>query len=249
VTAHELDEASMIDALEAYMASFAGYGGLRAPLWFVGMEEGGGRDVEELTRRVETWDARGRQRLEDLADYHRAIGMSHHFEAPFPLQRTWGPLARVLQAALGASTDHPALRRVQTTQLGAHGGGAALLELLPLPAPDTESWPYAALATNLPALRDRAAYRTTYEPARLAMLRGLIREGGPRAVVCYGLGYRDAWTALAGAPLRPVTIAERRCYVGEGAGPMFLAVPHPVAHGGTNRFWEAVGSVVATGTS
>ncbi len=235
----------MIDALQAYMASFAGYGDLRAPLWFVGMEEGGGRDVDELARRVDAWDVRGRQRLEDLAGYHRAIGMSRHFAAPFPLQRTWGPLARVLQASRGASTALSELRHVQATQLGAHGGGAALLELLPLPAPNTNTWPYAALAKHVPALRDRAAYRTTYQPERLAMLRALMREGRPRAVICYGLGYWESWTALAGAPLRPITIGERACYVGETSGSMLLAVPHPVAHGGTNYFWEAVGAVVA----
>lgn len=235
----------MIDALQAYMASFAGYGDLRAPLWFVGMEEGGGRNVEELMRRVDAWDARGRRRLEDLAGYHRAIGMPRHFEAPYPLQRTWGPLARVLQASQSASTDLSVLRQVQATQLGAHGGGAALLELLPLPAPNTNTWPYAALAKDLPALRDRATYRTTYQPARRAMLRALIREGRPRVVICYGLGYLESWTALAGAPLRQITIAERACYVGDVSGSMLLAVPHPVAHGGTARFWEAVGSTMA----
>lgn len=235
----------MIDALQAYMASFAGYGDLRAPLWFVGMEEGGGRDVDELVRRVDTWVARGRRRLEDLAGYHRAIGMPRHFEAPYPLQRTWGPLARVLQASQSASTDLSALRQVQATQLGAHGGGAVLLELLPLPAPNTNTWPYAALAKDVPALLDRATYRTTYQPARLAMLRALIQEGCPRAVICYGLGYLESWTALAGAPLRPITVAERACYVGEVTGSMLLAVPHPVAHGGTARFWDAVGSAVA----
>jgi hypothetical protein len=234
----------MIDALQAYMASFAGYGDLRAPLWFVGMEEGGGRDVDELARRVDAWEGRGRRRLEDLAGYHRAIGMSRHFEAPFPLQRTWGPLARVLQASRRASTDLSELRHVQATQLGAHGGGAALLELLPLPAPNTNTWPYAALGKHVPALRNRATYRTTYEPARLAMLRALIEEGRPRAVICYGLGYRESWTALAGAPLQPISIGERACYVGEVPGSMLLAVPHPVAHGGTARFWEAVGSAV-----
>ena len=236
----------MIDALQAYMASFAGYGDLRAPLWFVGMEEGGGRDVDELGRRVDAWVARGRRRLEDLAGYHRAIGMSRHFEVPYPLQRTWGPLARVLQASHGASTDLSVLRQVQTTQLGAHGGGAALLEFLPLPAPNTNTWPYTALAMHMPALRDRATYRTTYEPARLAMLRALIQEGRPHTVICYGLGYRDSWAALAGAPLRQISIGERVCYVGEVSGSLLLAVPHPVAHGGTTRFWEAVGSTVAT---
>ena len=238
----------MIDALPEYIAQFAGYGDLRAPLWFVGMEEGGGRDVAELTKRVGAWVARGRRPLEDLASYHRAIGVPRYFDPPFPLQRTWGPLARALQAWRQGPTDVPTLRRVQATELGAPGGGGALLELLPLPAAGTSVWPYAALATELPALADRGRYRAAYEPPRVRMLRALIEEGAPQAVLCYGLGYRDAWTALAGGPMVALTIEGRTCYVSNTAAPLFLAVPHPVAHGSTSRFWAAVGASVRART-
>ena len=239
----------MIASLDEYMAHFAGYGDLRAPLWFVGMEEGGGRDVAELAHRVGSWVARGRHRLEDLATYHRAIGLARHVDPPFPLQRTWGPLARVLQAWRAESTDVPALRRVQAADLGAHGGSGALLELMPLPATGTSAWPYASLARDIPALLDRAQYRSAYEAARVRMLRALIDEGQPRAVICYGLGDREAWTGLAGAPLHATTIDGRTCYASKTRAPLFLAVPHPVAHGSTSRFWEAVGASVRARTA
>ncbi len=238
----------MIESLQAYIAHFAGYGDLRAPLWFVGMEEGGGRDVAELTRRVETWSSRGRSPLEDLASYHHAIGLSRHFEQPFPLQRTWAPLIRVLQVWRHAPMDHATLRRVQMTELGAHGGAATLLELLPLPANNTQAWPYGSLAEYIPALADRLQYRQAYEAERLTMLRALMRKGAPRAVVCYGLSYLGAWTELAGTQLQAIDVEGRKCYAGDGEVCPVIAVPHPVAHGTSSRFWEGLGLMLRART-
>ncbi len=243
-----MEPALMIESLHAYIANFAGYGGLRAPLWFVGMEEGGGRDVEELTRRVDTWSSRGRAPLEDLASYHRAIGLARHFEPPVPLQRTWAPLIRVLQAWRGAPVEHETLRHVQATELGAHGGPATLLELLPLPANNTQAWPYGSLAESIPALADRLQYRAAYEAERLAMVRTLIRTGAPRAVVCYGLSYLDAWTELAGTELHAIDVEGRRCYAGDGEVCPVIAVPHPVSHGTSSRCWEGLGLMLRART-
>jgi hypothetical protein len=234
----------MIHDLQSYMTRFAGYGALRAPIWFVGLEEGGGRDVTELRTRVETWARRGSEPLEDLASYHRAIGFSRHFDPPYPLQRTWAPLVRILQAWRGAATDVATLRQVQATELGAHGGAASLLELLPLPASGVNAWPYASLASDIPALADRARYRSTYEPARITMLRGLIETGAPQVVVCYGLSYRAAWQSLAGVPLHPLPVLDRTCFAGSGATRQLIAVPHPVAHGNSSRFWEKLGEML-----
>ncbi len=55
-------------SLEEFMMHFAGYGNLAAPIWFIGMEEGGGADVAELQRRVDAWRTRGSRTLEDLAE-------------------------------------------------------------------------------------------------------------------------------------------------------------------------------------
>ena len=38
--------------LESYIHNFYGYGNPRAPYWFIGMEEGGGEDIQNIERRV-----------------------------------------------------------------------------------------------------------------------------------------------------------------------------------------------------
>lgn len=147
-------------ALNDFMRDFAGYGHRSAPLWFVGMEEGGGRDIAELQRRVATWDARGRRPLENLAEFHHAIGEARYFSVPFPLQPTWAALGRILQSWRGALADIPSLQRVQATSLGSEDDLASLVELLPLPSPTVHSWPYAALAEEHPCLVDRKRYQS-----------------------------------------------------------------------------------------
>ncbi len=231
-----------MNALDDFIRDFAGYGHIGAPLWFVGMEEGGGRGVSELQRRVEAWAKRGRRNLEDLAEYHHAIEEARYFRAPYPLQRTWASLGRILQAWRGEPTDTPSLQLVQTTLLGSKDGVASLLELLPLPSPTVQSWPYAALVAEHPLLADRKQYVSAYVSARINMLRDLVREAKPRVVVFYGLAYLKHWLAIADQPLKPTQIDGRSCYVGQSDSPYFIAVPHPAARGMTNSFWESMGT-------
>jgi hypothetical protein len=47
--------------LQEFMSNFYGYGNYAAPYWFIGMEEGGGDTIEEITRRLTVWDQRGRR--------------------------------------------------------------------------------------------------------------------------------------------------------------------------------------------
>ena len=231
-----------MNALNDFMRDFAGYGHLPAPLWFVGMEEGGGSNVAELQRRVETWEARGRRPLEDLAEFHHAIGEAKYFREPYPLQPTWASLARILQSWHGAAADVPSLQQVQATSLGSKDGLASLVELLPLPSPSVRSWPYATLADEHPSLVDRKRYVSAHLSARIGMLRGLVREAHPRAVVFYGLGYLKHWSAISDETLSPAQIEAKLCYMGAKRSPYSIVVPHPAARGMPKRFWHAVGA-------
>jgi hypothetical protein len=231
-----------VQSLDDFVSQFAGYGHLHAPLWFIGMEEGGGRDVDELQRRIATWKTRGSRTLEDLGEFHHAVGEPRYFVPPHPLQPTWGPLCRTLQAWRGAPTDVESLKHVQATELGAQNGAATLLELLPLPAASTSAWPYASLASEHPLLADRAGYAASYAKPRIQLIRTLIDQGKPAAVVFYGLRYLAEWCTIAGRTLQATTIAERDCFLGSNGIATFIAVPHPVARGLKNEFWAAIGT-------
>jgi hypothetical protein len=227
--------------LDDFMVRFAGYGNKSAPLWFVGLEEGGGQTVEELATRVNAWSARGGHALEDLADYHRAIGQAKYFDPPYPLQRTWASLCRVRQAWLDQPTDVATLKIIQSRELGRSHGGSNLVELMPLPATSVNHWPYTSLVADHPMLIDRDTYRRTYAPRREALIRELVQSGHAQAVVFYGQR-PGSWSAIAGTPLQEIAVSDRRSYASASRGIYFIAVPHPASHGLTSAFWSAVGS-------
>lgn len=239
-----------MNGLDAFIADFAGYGNPSAAIWFVGMEEGSGKGVPELARRVDAWSIRGRRPLEDLAAYHRAIDLGQqHFNKPVALQRTWGPLLRALLAWRGTEITLDEMRATQADDLGSERGDSSLIELLPLPSPGTKVWPYESLAPQIAALQNRATYAAAFTSPRIEMLRGLIRKAEPRAVVLYGLRYMNEWTAIVGSALERGEMEGRPWFSTRVGGTSYAAVPHPVAHGTTSRYWEMVGRRLREGTS
>lgn len=201
--------------LAAFMRGFFGYGHYAAPLWFIGMEEGGGRSEEELARRLSAWRERGSPELDDLAAFHQAIGGDH---AKF--QTTWRRLARVAIAATGADMS-PA--EYQSQRLGRANGGTALLELMPLPARSSKDWPYAQWSADA-RLRSRESYVATIQPLRVAALRERIAAHRPRAIVFYGTSCASAWNAIAAGLDVPHAIMK-----------------HPAARGVDNKWFDGIG--------
>jgi hypothetical protein len=88
-------------ALNEFCENFYGYGEAHAPHWFISMEEGGGNSPEEVAARIGVWKVRGATELEDLGEYHRAIGVDKWFTSHPPIQKTWYASIRILLVLLG----------------------------------------------------------------------------------------------------------------------------------------------------
>src|SRR5260370_696094 len=65
----ELNDSTLWD----YMTGFYGTGDYSAPTWFIGIEEGGGEDIDEIIGRCAVWEDRGRRELDDLFLFHTAV--------------------------------------------------------------------------------------------------------------------------------------------------------------------------------
>jgi hypothetical protein len=167
--------------LRRYMAGFFGYGHFDAPVWFIGAEEGGGADAEEIARRMQAWHDRGGHLLEDLQAFHEQAMI------PFPrsLQPTWRPLMIAALIARNESVTDAVLQRFQNVELGSFGGQTCLLERLPLPKRSATQWPYNEWST-VAELKTRALYQRTTEPARVRRILGFVRDHRPSVVVFYG---------------------------------------------------------------
>ena len=99
------------ELLHAFIKRYYGYGNFNAKYWFVGMEEGGGSEFAEIWTRINIWRERGSRELEDVAEYHNAIGITHLFNERPRLQPTWNKLIRVLLNAEGLKADAESVTR------------------------------------------------------------------------------------------------------------------------------------------
>lgn len=226
--------------LAAFMRDFYGYGNLAAPLWFVGMEEGGGGRVEEIEARLQAWHERGRKQVEDVADYHVHFGISHLFLPPKPpIQMTWGKLIRATLAGNGRAVSNEDIRAYQAKGWGRTGGTTCLLELLPLPSPGTGRWLYGQ-HSKIDFLRTRETYRNEVSMNRVETIRELTKKFQPRAIVFYGKGYQEYWEQISGKDVswRPWGEGFRA----NSAGTAFFSMPHPTSRGVTNKLFDDLGA-------
>ena len=91
------------DLLTAFCEQFYGYGDLSAPVWFIGMEEGGGATHQEVIHRLSAWHELGRPPTAEVHDFHARIDLGNHFDlnGPVESQSTWRQLIRTMLVGTG----------------------------------------------------------------------------------------------------------------------------------------------------
>lgn len=226
--------------LEAFINGFYGYGNYQAPYWFIGMEEAGGATEQEIARQLEIWDAWGRDELLDVVEYARAMGITSWYGDKPALQRTWRNLIRVLLTAKGQTSDNEVMRRYQKTAWGTKNGETCLLELLPLPAPSIAHWIYGQIST-LPYLATRESYRQYVVDSRVSHLQEMVARYQPKAVICYGAGYRSYWKKIAKAEPWKYSIEGVNYAVSNST--LFIITEHPTRS--TNEHFKNIGKFIA----
>jgi len=218
------------------MENFAGYGNPAAPYWYVGMEEGGDREGEFISKRLDAWDVRGGSAFEDLMEYHRVTDLGSFFHLQPKLQTTWKQLIRITLVAERRPFDTDAIREYQALKLGRRNGETALLELFSLPVSALACWPYDKLS-NLPNLQTRELYRRTLAPRRVQMIKNLIDQHVPEFVVMYGTTYLTYWEQIHGGTFLP----DGNFLRGRRGSTEMILIRHPAARGSSNLYFEEVG--------
>lgn len=227
--------------LECFIRQFFGYGSYTALTWFVGMEEGGGYAEAEIARRLEVWNQRSKHELEDLEQFHNALGITRYFEANAALQTTWAKLIRTQLAEAITPVTLSAIREFQRSTWGRWYGGTCLLELMPLPSRNLSSWPYNQLS-RLVYLQSRDVYFNTVVDQRIETIQQRIRQYRPDSVVFYGMQYREWWERIAGEPL--VSLPNAGMLWGENEDTNFLVLKHPAMVGSTNAYFDQAGEML-----
>lgn len=224
--------------LVRWMENRIGYGGLGASGWFLGVEESCHCE-QELDVRM-----RGGT-LEDLEkSLLRMKDCYPHLLIDEPdLQPTWRPLMRAwIVASKAKEPTQLELRRYQREEWGRAGANHLLTELLPLPAPTTNSWPYVARFGI-----SRSEYQAEWLPRRISSLRTLWNASRvvPRVAVAYG---KMQWPAfrkvfdLSESEGRPIQTGEAAQAIGYRRDRIgIILTEHPQSHGLRDSYWNAVG--------
>lgn len=228
-----------------FATNFYGYGDDKAPLWFVGLEEGGGNDLSKVQARLLEWQRRGGHELEDLKEFHEAIGVRNWFGNSPKIQTTWGKYIRLLLSARnGAPASDDDVRGLQTSGFGQYGSRTCLIELLPLPSPSIDDWNYEA-TEDLLWLESRKKYRQHHLPHRAKQIARKIKDKQPKVVVFAARKFEKPkiWSHFEGFPAleRDVVRGLASASLGETR---LIVIRHPASRGVTNEYFEKVGEWV-----
>lgn len=242
-----MDEQSGLNEplLAEFISTFYGYGNYQGKYWFIGMEEGGGNTLADIQRRLAVWEQRGRHELEDVAEYHLALGLDKYFTRPTIAQPTWNKLIRMVLSIKLADVSLGQVKKYQREALGRWQNETCLLELLPLPSPSTGKWLYSA-STSVPGLQSRDAYRNYYARRRAEHLRQRISEHQPSSVVFYSgdSRYLQWWRAIAEVDFEVREIEGTPFHLGVNSHTRYLIVHHPTSYGITNHYFHRLGRLL-----
>lgn len=220
--------------LNNYLTSFFGYGRWTAPIWFVGIEEAGGRTECEVERRLSLWNHRGSKELEDAPVFYPESGNNRWHGDEAELQTTWKQLIRLLLLSRNERDDKATMLAYQREQLGALAGDTCLAELLPLPSPDTKTWNYRDWS-DLPHLISRQKYLTAMLRPRTDALQKKCAAIRPKVVIFYGLELADStsllphWSRIAGGWFDQAIAEEKILLSRRNAHTVFFVTRHPAS--------------------
>jgi hypothetical protein len=225
--------------IDEFASGFFGYGDLEAPLWFIGMEEGGGNSAGDVTNRIRIWQKRGCMPLEDVAQYHDSL-LEDGFGS-ITKQNTWSALSRIQLAYEKSATSGSAVRNQWQKNLGRWGSATCILELNPLPSPGIKKWRYPEF-TDLPFLANRVAYNARYRANRIASIKDMLAQSSPRAIIFYGKKYEAFWAQIADVTFEK-ELLHSRAVKGDTT---FISMHHPNARvsGKTSEYLESLGSML-----
>lgn len=247
--------------LEEFMHSFYGYGNLKSKIWFIGMEEGGGNDIEEVAARLKCWENLGKPTLMDVAEFHNKLAEAHNpsiskyfSDKNIRYQRTWGGLIKMIYSSqnnLNANTEDR--KNYQALKFARISSAECLLELYPLPSPGLNRFNYNGWS-RIPYLKSRKDYKDFLRNTRTEKIKSLIASYKPSVVVFYSSSqeYLNAWSDIS-----HINFGEISADIVEGTSgkkliiksaktdaTLYIVTHHPVYRNLNSSYFERVGALI-----
>lgn len=238
-------KAQEIENIEEYIKKFYGFGSWeKSSIWYIGIEEKGGDTLEDVNNRIKNWVTL-KTDLIDNEEHQRAIGNSYLYTKG-NLQSTWRPLIRLRQGYLGRPIDKESVKKIQQYNWGHLDSDNLLLELLPLPSPNNDTWKYKDWS-NIDYLQSREKYEDYIAGERIEYIKSKIQIHNPELVVFYTTSkdYHKYWEQLIEIKATPKIIDGYKIQLHEN-NTRFIQVPHPNGVRGIpiKKFWEGLGKMI-----
>jgi len=182
--------------LTEYADKFYGFGTWDAKIWFIGIEEAGGWQEQDVQRRLDAWKLNGKRDLEDAPKFYPASGNKRWHDDEACQQPTWKQLIRMLLVARGKPDTDDALLNYQRCDFGCAGGRECLAELLPLPSPSSTAWNYLKWS-GLSWLHSRSLYQNHVLLERAYSIQQKLERYRPRVVIFYASTWHRLWGVIA----------------------------------------------------
>jgi len=178
------------------LSQFKGYGNPNAPIWFMGFEDYSDLGTVELKHRLA---------LDIYEEPYVSLPERLKLEK-VPLEYRYATPAWKIMAYMGSrlngvgQTPTPSeLDEYYASSFGTKEGNLLISDLLPLPTPGNNDWPYSKIIISDNSmvqyeLRDRKIYTAKFLPERINIFNGLYeqrkaRQDAPRYIFCYGRRY------------------------------------------------------------
>jgi hypothetical protein len=231
-----MNDATLTD----YCNTFLGFGGWKTPIWFIGIEEAGGKNLADVENRLRAWGEHGRKSLEDAPRFYPASGNTIWHGANAKIQRTWRQLIRILLLAQGKADTESTILDYQRNQLGRRNGDTCLMELFPLPSPNIGIWNYNQWST-LAWLQSRNSYINEIRARRENELRRQINRHNPKAVIFYGCdrSLLPSWSSIAGGDFKQAIPDEMILLWRANVNTVFFVTRHPAAE--SDQYFQRIG--------
>lgn len=236
-----------------YSLNFFGYGNPNATVWFVGLEEAGGRCEQVVSNRLKLWTERfDCNSIVDGYEFHRSLhdctgnSLGRLFTDPVPVQKTWDRLIRLqlaLQGHTSATRDDAQSRR--KTEWARSTSQSCLLELFPLPSPSVKTWNYERW-TSLEVFQSRPAYQSHFGAKRALAIKRLIANYRPSVVIFYGSRWKR-WSQITGFPWKQIPqgpVPHARLH--HAGDTLYAVVRHPVSRGVIDTDFDCIGEHIRT---
>lgn len=238
-----LDENSLRQYIDNFYG-FGDWGNKDNPIWYIGIEEGGGKSERDVQIRLDSW-LRYRKDLIGNDVHHAKINKNYFEKGKY--QFTWARLIALRLSYEDKPMTSANRKEVQMNNWGHLDSNNLLIELFPLPSPKNSTWNYGKWTKSISFLKTRKTYYDYIGDKRIKIIKSKIEKYKPKIVVLYGDTMKEYWDKLTDTKLQSKTSKLDDVKIHKEKETYFFQTPHPASWKkgvSSYDYWGEIGQLI-----